>query len=87
MLAADVEAREACGAGRARRLAADAVGPRVAGVLDAPVDVGAIGAGRARRADRKFKYRKTDANPAVVADALPALADARRACLADLDGG
>ncbi|KAH8052590.1 DUF563-containing protein [Aureococcus anophagefferens] len=37
--------------------------------------------------NRKFKYRKTDANPAVVADALPALADARRACLADLDGG
>ena len=37
--------------------------------------------------NRKFKYRKTDANPTVVADALPALADARRACLADLDGG
>ena len=32
--------------------------------------------------NRKFKYRKTDANPAVVAAALPALLDARRTCLA-----
>ena len=33
--------------------------------------------------NRKFKYRKTDANPAVVAAALPGLLEARAACLRD----
>ena len=33
--------------------------------------------------NRKFKYRKTDANPSVVAASLPEILAARASCLAD----